>query len=327
MSVIAMPVTSTDVANGRYYVIPVEKDIGAKQGEQLDEVRHGDDLPLADHLNTVIQKESLVRGPIVDFDTLEAAMSLDQESEPAEGTESLEDGTSSSISSAESASLQLQALACSQRSSDGKSSDADTSATETPATSFDEDRDQENCDSRSNKSNGTSIPGDSESDTNSLPDTTDTDSVYQCDACGGEIEGLVIETRSQILCPSCFQCGSCQMLIEDLRYARTCHGDFCMSCYRYAIPTNRLKEEESGIKLEGKPKLEFPTAETELERRQRQRAEMKAARRAEKVTLARRADKEGVGPKESWSDDSLSLSGSDSEEGQVNPRMRQGIHP
>jgi Rho-type GTPase-activating protein 1/2 len=54
---------------------------------------------------------------------------------------------------------------------------------------------------------------------------------YSCSACGNKIEDLAILTGDQAFCASCFCCRNCKNKIENLRYARTTQGIFCMSCY------------------------------------------------------------------------------------------------
>lgn len=54
---------------------------------------------------------------------------------------------------------------------------------------------------------------------------------YSCNACGNKIEDLAILTGDQAFCATCFRCRNCKRKIENLRYARTSTGIFCMSCH------------------------------------------------------------------------------------------------
>ncbi|KAK6343397.1 Rho-type gtpase-activating protein [Orbilia blumenaviensis] len=54
---------------------------------------------------------------------------------------------------------------------------------------------------------------------------------YSCHACGNKIEDLAILTGDQAFCAGCFRCRNCKRKIENLRYARTSQGIFCMSCH------------------------------------------------------------------------------------------------
>ncbi|KAK6463388.1 Rho-type GTPase-activating protein [Scheffersomyces coipomensis] len=54
---------------------------------------------------------------------------------------------------------------------------------------------------------------------------------YNCKQCGKKIDDLAILTGDQAYCSNCFKCRSCKQNIEDLRYARTSKGLFCMDCH------------------------------------------------------------------------------------------------
>ncbi len=54
---------------------------------------------------------------------------------------------------------------------------------------------------------------------------------YSCTACGNKIEDLAILTGDQAFCAGCFRCRNCRRKIENLKYARTSQGIFCMSCH------------------------------------------------------------------------------------------------
>lgn len=63
---------------------------------------------------------------------------------------------------------------------------------------------------------------------------------YSCSACNNKIEDLAILTGEQAFCSGCFRCRNCKRKIENLRYARTSQGIFCMSCHE-SIVTRRRK--------------------------------------------------------------------------------------
>ncbi|KAI5279704.1 hypothetical protein KEM52_004297 [Ascosphaera acerosa] len=54
---------------------------------------------------------------------------------------------------------------------------------------------------------------------------------YSCSICGCKIEDLAILTGDQAFCGPCFKCRNCKKTIENLRYARTSQGIFCMECH------------------------------------------------------------------------------------------------
>ncbi|MCH0628865.1 hypothetical protein JNB11_02635 [Kocuria palustris] len=55
--------------------------------------------------------------------------------------------------------------------------------------------------------------------------------LYNCKQCNKKIDDLAILTGDQAYCLNCFKCRLCKMKIEDLRYARTLKGLFCMECH------------------------------------------------------------------------------------------------
>ena len=64
---------------------------------------------------------------------------------------------------------------------------------------------------------------------------------YSCSACGHKIEDLAILTGDQAFCANCFRCRSCKKKIENLRYARTSQGIFCMECHEGLMARRRKK--------------------------------------------------------------------------------------
>jgi hypothetical protein len=73
---------------------------------------------------------------------------------------------------------------------------------------------------------------------------------YSCSACGNKIEGLAILTDGPVFCEGCFRCRNCKRKIENLRYARTTLGIFCMPCHESVMARRRKR---------GKHLLQFPS--------------------------------------------------------------------
>ncbi|KAH3663673.1 hypothetical protein OGAPHI_005074 [Ogataea philodendri] len=68
------------------------------------------------------------------------------------------------------------------------------------------------------------------------------DCSYSCKLCGKKIYDMAILTGDQAYCASCFKCKSCKRPIEDLRYARTSKGLFCMPCHHKLVEKKRRYE-------------------------------------------------------------------------------------
>ncbi|KAL2153300.1 hypothetical protein VTH82DRAFT_4455 [Thermothelomyces myriococcoides] len=68
---------------------------------------------------------------------------------------------------------------------------------------------------------------------------------YSCSACGNKIEDLAILTGDQAFCATCFRCRNCKRKIENLRYARTSHGIFCMNCHESLMARRRKKSSKA----------------------------------------------------------------------------------
>lgn len=64
---------------------------------------------------------------------------------------------------------------------------------------------------------------------------------YSCSSCNNKIEDLAILTGDQAFCASCFKCRNCKKKIENLRYARTSQGIFCMDCHEGLMAKRRKK--------------------------------------------------------------------------------------
>ncbi|KAB2577938.1 Rho-type GTPAse-activating protein 2 [Lasiodiplodia theobromae] len=75
---------------------------------------------------------------------------------------------------------------------------------------------------------------------------------YSCSACNNKIEDLAILTGDQAFCASCFRCRNCKRKIENLRYARTSQGIFCMSCHESLMARRRKKTKANRQQAENK---------------------------------------------------------------------------
>lgn len=69
---------------------------------------------------------------------------------------------------------------------------------------------------------------------------------YSCSACGNKIEDLAILTGDQAFCATCFRCRNCKKKIENLKYARTSQGIFCMECHESLMQRRRKKSAKNG---------------------------------------------------------------------------------
>ncbi|KAI9892861.1 MAG: Rho-type gtpase-activating protein [Vezdaea aestivalis] len=68
---------------------------------------------------------------------------------------------------------------------------------------------------------------------------------YSCSACQNKIEDLAILTGDQAFCASCFKCRNCRRKIENLRYARTSQGIFCMTCHESLMARRKKKTRQA----------------------------------------------------------------------------------
>ena len=75
---------------------------------------------------------------------------------------------------------------------------------------------------------------------------------YSCCACGNKIEDLAILTGDQAFCASCFKCRNCKRKIDNLKYARTSQGIFCMECYE-TLTDRRRKKSAKNLSRRPKP--------------------------------------------------------------------------
>lgn len=81
---------------------------------------------------------------------------------------------------------------------------------------------------------------------------------YSCSSCGNKIEDLAILTGDQAYCSNCFRCRNCKRKIENLRYARTSQGIFCMDCHE-TLMQRRKKKKAAGSANSGNTKKQSPS--------------------------------------------------------------------
>ena len=68
---------------------------------------------------------------------------------------------------------------------------------------------------------------------------------YSCSVCANKIEDLAILTGDQAFCANCFKCRNCKKKIENLKYARTSQGIFCMECHESLMQRRRKKSQKN----------------------------------------------------------------------------------
>ncbi|KAL9131621.1 MAG: hypothetical protein Q9217_000509 [Psora testacea] len=68
---------------------------------------------------------------------------------------------------------------------------------------------------------------------------------YSCSVCADKIEDLAILTGDQAFCANCFKCRNCKKKIENLKYARTSQGIFCMDCHESLMQRRRKKSQKN----------------------------------------------------------------------------------
>ncbi|KAL6702450.1 Rho-type gtpase-activating protein [Coniothyrium glycines] len=81
---------------------------------------------------------------------------------------------------------------------------------------------------------------------------------YSCNHCGNKIEDLAILTGDQAFCANCFRCRNCKRKIENLRYARTSQGIFCMSCHESLMARRRKKSKKPPAQVAPKVDKSLP---------------------------------------------------------------------
>lgn len=78
------------------------------------------------------------------------------------------------------------------------------------------------------------------------------DCSYTCKNCGKKIYDMAILAGDCAYCADCFKCRACKKPIEDLRYARTSKGLFCMSCHRMLMKKKKKYERMKQAKAKAK---------------------------------------------------------------------------
>ncbi|AGO11451.1 AaceriACR205Wp [[Ashbya] aceris (nom. inval.)] len=67
-----------------------------------------------------------------------------------------------------------------------------------------------------------------------------------CKGCGKKIDDLaiILSSSNEAYCSECFKCCKCDRKIEDLRYAKTKKGLFCISCHERLLAKRKYAEEK-----------------------------------------------------------------------------------
>ncbi|KAI9807448.1 MAG: Rho-type gtpase-activating protein [Piccolia ochrophora] len=81
---------------------------------------------------------------------------------------------------------------------------------------------------------------------------------YSCSACGNKIEDRAILAGEQAFCASCFRCRNCKRKIDDLKYARTSQGIFCMGCHESLMARRRKKSRAASSHQKGGSNAQSP---------------------------------------------------------------------
>ncbi|KAJ4985057.1 RhoGAP domain-containing protein [Stagonosporopsis vannaccii] len=95
---------------------------------------------------------------------------------------------------------------------------------------------------------------------------------YSCNHCGNKIEDLAILTGDQAFCANCFRCRNCKRKIENLRYARTSQGIFCMSCHESLMARRRKKSKKPPAPAAPKVDKSLPALPPQFDEQQSQRS-------------------------------------------------------
>ncbi|KTW27830.1 uncharacterized protein T551_02797 [Pneumocystis jirovecii RU7] len=66
-----------------------------------------------------------------------------------------------------------------------------------------------------------------------------------CKVCNKHIDGFAIMTGNETYHSECFRCDACKRKIEDLVFAKTNQGIYCMSCHNNKMEQNKSFEKES----------------------------------------------------------------------------------
>ncbi|KIY01465.1 uncharacterized protein Z520_03017 [Fonsecaea multimorphosa CBS 102226] len=76
---------------------------------------------------------------------------------------------------------------------------------------------------------------------------------YHCTVCGNKIEDLaIIAADGKQYCAACFRCRNCKRKIENLKYANTSQGIFCMDCHEGLMARRREKARDGRRQREQK---------------------------------------------------------------------------
>lgn len=81
-----------------------------------------------------------------------------------------------------------------------------------------------------------------------------------CKSCGKKIDDLaiILSSSNEAYCSECFKCCKCNQSIQDLRYAKTKKGLFCLNCHEKLLAKRRTYDEKKRKLLERKHLPEIP---------------------------------------------------------------------
>ncbi|KAL3232313.1 Rho-type GTPase-activating protein 2 [Nakaseomyces bracarensis] len=82
-----------------------------------------------------------------------------------------------------------------------------------------------------------------------------------CKSCGKKIDDLaiILSSSNEAYCSECFKCCKCNESIQDLRYAKTKKGLFCLNCHEKLLAKRRTYDEKKRKLLEKKHLPRIPT--------------------------------------------------------------------
>lgn len=66
---------------------------------------------------------------------------------------------------------------------------------------------------------------------------------YVCVSCNKRIADMAVLTNDLSFCMDCFVCRNCKKRIDDLQYARTSQGIFCMACHHALIARKKQRQQ------------------------------------------------------------------------------------
>ena len=81
------------------------------------------------------------------------------------------------------------------------------------------------------------------------------DCSFSCAMCSRKITDVAVLTNDKAFCASCFVCKKCKNKIDDLHYARTSQGIFCMSCHQILLDHKRRRRKQQALAQNSSPSV------------------------------------------------------------------------